>query len=312
MFYLTNAATAGSMEAVGVPEVEIPDVEETVSLFQKALPVILGYGKVLLICLLIFLIGRRLIKLIMKVIRRSFERSRMDAGASRFLTALASAVLNILLIVIVAQVLGVQTSSIVAIVGSAGLTLGLALQGSLSNLAGGVMILIRRPFIIGDYIITPQGEGNVHDIDIFYTRLRTLDNKTIVIPNGELSNSAITNATGCGERMLELVISVSYQSDIQKVKACLMEEISKQELVMADREKKVFVKELASHSIDIGVRMWVASDFYWELRWKLLEEIQARFRKEGIEIPFEQLDVHLAGAGDGMKNSRQPSEKVDS
>lgn len=293
MFYLTNAATAGSMEAIEVPQVEIPDVQETVSVLQKVIPVIWGYGKVILVCLLIFLVGRRLIRFVMKGIRRSFEKSRMDAGAARFLTTLVSAILNILLLVIVAQILGVQTSSIVAIVGSAGLTLGLALQGSLSNLAGGVMILIRRPFSIGDYIVTPEGEGTVHDIDIFYTRLRTLDNKTIVIPNGALSNSAITNVTGCGERMLELVISVGYQSDIQKVRECLLEEISAQEMVMEDREKKIFVKELGAHSIDFGIRVWVTSEDYWELKWKLLEEIQERFREEGIEIPYEQLDVHL-------------------
>lgn len=293
MCYLTNAATAGSMEAIEVPQVEIPDVQETVSVLQKVIPVIWGYGKVLLVCLLIFLVGRRLIRFVMKGIRRSFEKSRMDAGAARFLTTLVSAILNILLLVIVAQILGVQTSSIVAIVGSAGLTLGLALQGSLSNLAGGVMILIRRPFSIGDYIVTPEGEGTVHDIDIFYTRLRTLDNKTIVIPNGALSNSAITNVTGCGERMLEMVISVGYESDIPKVRKCLLEEISKQEMVMEDREKKVFVKELGAHAIDFGIRVWVTSEDYWELKWKLLEEIQGRFRAEGIEIPYEQLDVHL-------------------
>lgn len=301
MLYLTNAVTDGGVNVIEVTEPGLPDMKETVSWLQKALPAVWEYGKILLICLLIFLIGRRLIKFVMKGIRRSFEKSRMDAGASRFLTTLVSAILNILLLVTIAQILGVQTSSIVAIVGSAGFTLGLALQGSLSNFAGGVMILIRRPFVIGDYIITPEGEGNVYDIDIFYTKLRTLDNKTIVIPNGALSNSAITNVTGCGERMLEIVISVSYQSEIPKVKECLMEEVSKQELVMADREKKVFVKELASHSIDIGVRVWVASESYWELRWKLLEEIQARFRKEGIEIPFEQLDVHLTGVQEGMK-----------
>lgn len=290
-----------SEAAAAISEAEIPDMKKTFDFLGELLPKLWSYGKLILFAVILFIIGRKVIRLIMKGVSASFNKSRLDDGAASFLTGMINSILYLLLIVGIAGTIGIQTSSFVAVIGSAGIAIGLALQGSLSNLAGGVFILIRRPFRVGDYIVTKEGEGTVSDIDIFYTRLMTVDNRIIVIPNGGLADSAVVNVTGSGERMLDLVISVSYDAPIQKAKDCLIEEIKKQEYIMSDREQKVFVKELGAHSIDLGARAWVKSEYYWDVRWKLQEDIVLRFRKEKIEIPYEQLDVHVISgvSGDG-------------
>jgi small conductance mechanosensitive channel len=181
-----------------------------------------------------------------------------------------------------------------AVLGSAGLTVGLALQGSLSNFAGGVLILFMKPFQVGDYIITgAKEEGTVMGIDIFYTHLLTPDNKRIVIPNGGLSNSSITNVTREPVRRLDILVSVDYSEDILKVKEILSKLVEKEDMVEKDRPVDIYVSSFDTSAISIGLRVWTATECYWQLKWKLLEEIKAAFEENKIVIPFNQLDVNM-------------------
>ena len=198
------------------------------------------------------------------------------------------------LIFMAAERIGIQSSSIIALLGSAGVTLGLALQGSLSNFAGGVLILLMRPFKVGDYIVSQYGEGTVAVIGLVYTTLNTTDNKTVVIPNGSLSNSPITNATAEKFRRLDLTVGISYQADLKKAKDILLDIYTSHPKVLKDHPIQVFVDQLADSAVIIGGRGWTATDDYWQTRWDITEEIKLRLDEAGIEIPFNQMDVHVS------------------
>ncbi len=174
--------------------------------------------------------------------------------------------------------------------------LGLALQGSLSNFAGGVLILLLKPFEVGDYIIedTNKNEGTVKEIQIFYTKLCTIDNKTIVIPNGILTNNSLTNATAKDERRLDLKIDISYDADLKKAKLLIERILTEDEAVLQDEEINVFVDSLGESSVVIGARAWTKSEAFWPARWRILEEIKEQFDENGVEIPYRQLMVHMA------------------
>lgn len=247
----------------------------------------------LLIALLIFLIGRKLLKFLIKVIKRSLARTNTDEGVINFITSMGKVLGNIVLITIIAAYMGIETSSFVAIIGSAGLTIGLALQGSLANFAGGVLILVMKPFKMGDYIILPDHEGEVCGIDIFYTKLMTVDNRLIVIPNGTMANSSIINATKEDDRRLDIEVGISYSENIQKVKKILMDIVDREDKILRDKGISIMVKELASSSVTMGVRVWVETDNYWALRWDMMEKIKLAFDDNNIEIPYNQLDVHV-------------------
>lgn len=251
------------------------------------------FGLKLILALICLFIGKKLIKWIKKLINRSFERANMDEGVHKFLNSLIGISLNIILIVAVIGILDVQTTSLAAIVGSAGLTLGLALQGSLSNFAGGVLILIMKPFRIGDYIVANGMEGTVTSIDIIYTRLLTIDNQKVVIPNGGLANSNIVNVTNEEVRRLDLLIPVAYESDIKQVKLILSHLLEKQEFVMKEEPISIYVDNFLDSAISIGIRVWTKKENYWKLKWELLEKIKETFDKEKISIPFNQLDVNI-------------------
>lgn len=266
---------------------------EAVSWIQKLLPSVLLFGKKLLFALLFYWIGRRLIKWMKRILSRSFNRSNMDEGVAKFLLSMANISLHVVLIVVSISILGVETSSLAAVVGSAGLTLGLALQGSLSNFAGGVLILIMKPFRIGDYIKANGMEGTVTSIDIFYTRLLTVDNQKVVIPNGGLSNSDIVNVTNEEIRRLDLLIPISYQQDIKHIKKILGEVVDRQEFAIKEEPINIYVDSFMESSISIGIRIWTKKEDYWQLKWKLLEEIKEQFDANGISIPFQQMDVNI-------------------
>lgn len=272
---------------------DLPDVKETVSWLEKITPTILHYLKLFAICLVIFLVGKKLIQLILRIMKKSFEKAKVEEGLAGFLEKLAKIGLYLLLVTIVAGILGLETSSLVAVVGSAGLAIGLAIQGSLSNIAGGVLILLSKPFLVGDMISTPSGDGTVISIGMIYTRLQTVDNKMIVIPNGTLANGAITNITMEKDRMLDLEFDVSYDADLKKVKQLLGELVAQQKPVLKEKEPKVFVKALAASSVTIGVRMWVLTEDYWDVRWSFVEQVKELFTQNGIEIPYQQMDVHV-------------------
>lgn len=266
---------------------------ETMDWIEKMTPTLIKYGKLILMALILFLIGRKIIKLLTKGINKTFKKAGMEAGLCHFLNSLIRLLLNLILIVILAGFIGIETSSLVAVIGSAGLAIGLALQGSLSNFAGGVLILVSKPFVVGDYIVTPMGEGTVTEIGIVYTSLCTADNRVIVIPNGTLSNSSLTNVSAHAERMLDLEIGVSYDSELKKVMKLILDLINGQDMLLKDRDVNVFVKEFGGSSINIGMRFYTSGENYWNLKWKFQEELKEMFDKEGIEIPYKHVDVHV-------------------
>ncbi|MEG0108796.1 MAG: mechanosensitive ion channel, partial [Lachnospiraceae bacterium] len=185
--------------------------------------------------------------------------------------------------------------SVAAVIGSAGIAIGLALQGSLSNLAGGILILLLKPFVVGDYIIehNQNNEGTVKEIQIFYTKLATMDNKIIVIPNGSLANNSLTNVTGKDERRLDLQVDISYKADLKKTKQLIEQLLREDGQILVNQELAVFVDQLGQHSVVIGIRAWVKTEEYWNTRWRILEEIKETFEREAIEIPYNQLTVHM-------------------
>lgn len=279
---------------------EMAEVTKEVGRFtqyiEEHIPNMFGFGIRVLLALLFFFIGRIAVKWIRKLVRRSIQRSSADKGVEQFVDSVLKFGLYFLLLFFIAAGLGVNTASVAALVASGGVAIGLALQGSLSNFAGGVLILLLKPFEIGDYIIedTNGNEGTVKEIQIFYTKLSTIDNKTIVIPNGMLTNNSLTNASAKDERRLELKVSVSYESDIKKAKTLIESRIRQDAAVLKDEEILVFIDELADSGVVIGARAWVKNEEFWPAKWRLLEEIKGVLDREGIQIPYPQLTVHKA------------------
>ncbi len=258
------------------------------------LPALSGFAMDLLAAVLILIIGFKVVGAVRRMAERSFARMEMELSLRKFLLSLIQVVLYAVLIFMAAERIGIQSSSIIALLGSAGVTLGLALQGSLSNFAGGVLILLMRPFKVGDYIVSQYGEGTVAVIGLVYTTLNTTDNKTVVIPNGSLSNSPITNATAEKFRRLDLTVGISYQADLKKAKDILLDIYTSHPKVLKDHPIQVFVDQLADSAVIIGGRGWTATDDYWPTRWDITEEIKLRLDEAGIEIPFNQMDVHVS------------------
>lgn len=223
------------------------------------------------------------------------ERADADIGVKQFMDSLVKYSLYFILVVIILTFFGVTTASVVAVLGSAGLALGLAVQGTLSNFAGGVLILLLKPFHVGDYIIedTHGNEGTVTEITIFYTKLSTGDNKIIVIPNGSLANSSLTNVTHSEKRRMDLEVGVSYDSDLKKAKEIFYRLAEEEGDRLKSEEILVFVSELAASEVKIGLRFWVKTEDYWNVRWRLLESIKLSLDEAGIEIPYQKLDVQV-------------------
>lgn len=252
-------------------------------------------GIKLIIALFIFLIGRKIVKHFVKIMGRSLNKANLEEGTNHFLCSLTNVIGTIVLIFVVAGYLNFSTGPIVAALGSAGLAVGLALQGSLANFAGGVMILLMKPFCVGDYICALGAEGVVTRIDIVYTTICTGDNKSIVIPNGSLSNTEIVNVTKEPKRRVDLVIGIDYDEDIRRVKKILMDVVSKHELVLEEEDIQVYVNDFDSSAISMGVRVWTATENYWKVKWELQEQIKIVFDENNVSIPFDRLDVQLLG-----------------
>ena len=203
---------------------------------------------------------------------------------------------HLILIFNIATNFGVKESSVAALLGTAGVTIGLALQGGLENLSGGVMLLLFKPFQVGDYIIQDQAggtEGTVYKVEMFYTTLITIDNKHVIIPNGKLSNSTIINVTAQNLRNLEIKVGISYDSDIKKAKKLLQHILQEDPGTKSDKDMLVFVDELADSAVVMGLRVWVPTDKYWKIKWRLNEKIKESFDANGISIPYPQMDVHV-------------------
>lgn len=271
------------------------DVNQFVQLIQDNIPNIIGFGLKVVLTLVFFFIGSRLIKWLRKIVRKSFERTSVDAGVMQFVDSMLKFGLYALLIVIIATNFGIESSSIAALIASAGVAIGLAIQGSLSNFAGGVLILLLKPFAVGDYIVVPKEniEGSVKEIQIFYTKLATVDNQTVVVPNSILTNNSLKNVTARPERQLDLKVGIGYDSDLKKAKRLIQDMLYRDPSVIQDEEIKVFVDSLGDSAVVIGMRAWVNTEEYWNTRWRIMEEIKETFDAEGIVIPYNHLTVHM-------------------
>lgn len=287
--------TETTNEVTEVTQQTVKEVSRFAQYIQDNIPTLIGFGIRVLLALVFFFIGRILIKWIRKIVRRSIERSSADKGVEQFVDSVLKFALYFLLIFSIASKFGVDTTSVAALIASGGVAIGLALQGSLSNFAGGVLILLLKPFEVGDYIIEDSNgkEGTVKEIQIFYTKLSTIDNKTIVIPNGMLTNNSLTNATAKDERRLDLKLSISYSADLKKAKMLIENIIRQDESILKDDESVVFVDDLSDSAVVIGARAWVKNEEFWPTRWRLLETIKLTLDEHGVEIPYPQLTVHM-------------------
>lgn len=274
--------------------------------FKGWIPDITNFAVNVLLSIIIYFIGKKVINLLLKLVERSCIRAGVEEGAIRFINSVLRILLYIILALIIGDRFGVKSTSVVAILGSAGLAIGLALQGSLSNFAGGILLLILKPFKIGDYIIEHGNgnEGTVTNIDIFYTKLLTADNKMIAMPNGNLINSSLTNVTNEDIRRLDITVGISYDSDLKKAKQIIEDILIKDEARMNDRELNVFVSELAASSVILGGRMWVKTEDYWPAKWRIIELIKTTFDENNIILPYQQLDVTI------KNNSNQEDKKM--
>lgn len=307
MFSWINANWMSQIGNILAKSQEVSELEELEKITQPGVlksyleglaPGMLGFALRVVIAVIIYFIGGKIIKWIRKVLRRALERSNVDKGVRQFLDSCTKVALYFVLVIIVVNQLGIETTSVVAVLGSAGLTIGLALQGSLSNFAGGVLILIFKPFKVGDYIIedTHNNEGTVSEIMIFYTKLLTADNKVIVIPNGVLANASLTNVTKQEKRRLDLFVGISYDADIKKAKTVLQELLLQEPARTTNEEVNVFVEALEDSSVKIGCRVWVKAEEYWQAKWRLTESMKEKLEEAGIEIPYNQLNVSVTKA----------------
>ncbi|WP_310604521.1 mechanosensitive ion channel family protein [Anaerosporobacter sp.] len=276
----------------GVGDV-VEEVSKISKYWEKAQEGLMAFAVKLLIVLLIWFIGKKVIKVILHIFDKTFTRSNLESSVTSFLMAVIKAILYGILVAVLVDKIGMDTSSLVAILGTATLSVGLALQGSLSNFAGGVLILIMKPFRVGDYIVTPDKEGTVTGLDIFYTRMLTADNRLVVIPNGTLSNSNIINVTHEPVRRLDLAVSIDYSENIKKVRDIIDQLMREHELVLKDRDTQIFVNSFDPSAINIGIRMWVNTGDYWTLKCDILEKIKEAFDANNVTIPFDQLDVNI-------------------
>ena len=251
-------------------------------------------GLRIVLAILVLLIGMQLIKLIRKILKKALYRSHVDESAVHFIDSFSKYALYFLLIIFIASWLGVDAASIIAILGSVSVAIGLALQGSLSNFAGGVLILILKPFVLGDYIRDGAGnEGIVSGIDVFYTQLTTFDNKIIVLPNGTLANGCITNYTKCSKRRFDVKVSIAYKEDIRHAKEVLLAVLKEDEGILKNEEMVVLVDSLGDSSVNLIVRGWVKQEDYWPAIWRMTEKVKYALDDAGITIPFPQMDVHF-------------------
>ena len=272
----------------------VQDVNKFAQYFSDHLSDYIGFACKVVLALAAFFVGRILIRWVRKIVRKALEKSAVDTGVSQFLDSLLKFGLYFLLLFCIATKFGVDTASVAALIASCGVAVGLALQGSLSNFAGGVLILILKPFAVGDYIIedTNKKEGVVTEIQIFYTKLTTLDNKTVVIPNGILTNNSLTNVSAMKERLLDLRINITYESDLKIAKETVLSILTKNPLVKKDKDINVFVDELSDSAVVLGFRAWVDAVDYFPAKWELLEEVKLSFDANQIEMAYPQIVVH--------------------
>ena len=263
------------------------------NLWNQVSELLSSFGLSLFIALTILILGRQVVKIVIKVISSALERSNTEDTVRIFVTNLLNTLLMIVVFIAAINQLGIQTTSIIAVLGAAGLAIGLALQGSLSNFAAGILIVIYRPYKVGDYIQADNHLGTVDDIQIFSTVLKTPDNKLVIVPNGSIMNGSIVNFSNQDKRRVDIIASCSYEDDIDKVKSVLADILSQDDRILSEPEPRIAVSELADSSVNLIVRPWVKNSDYINVYYSLLEEIKKRFDQEGISIPYPQSDVHI-------------------
>lgn len=268
--------------------------KKSIDFIEKLTAFLADKAQILLSALIILVIGWYICKFICKIIRSSLERSRLDASVTSFINSMTKFGLRALLAIIVITKLGVDTTSIIALLTSASLAIGLAVQGSLANFAGGVLLLIMKPFSVGDYINDGCGhEGTVVAIEIIYTRLQTADNQTVCIPNGKLADSSITNLTHQTTRRADFEVGIAYNENIDRVRAVLLEVAQKSAYIDTASDPQVFVSSFDASSMKMVLRIWCATENYWPARFEIQENIKKAFDANDIEIPYEHLDVNI-------------------
>ncbi len=261
------------------------------------IPKALSFGLSVLLALLIWFIGSKIIRTVKKGFAKSCERHGVDVGVAGFLTKIISVICNVFLFVIILGLFGITASSLAAGVAGIGVTVGLALQGALSNFAGGCLILLLHPFKVGDYIVehASSKEGSVKEISIIYTTLVTPDGKTVVVPNGALAAASITNVTALGKRRMDVSVGISYTSDLKKARDILLKIGEGCDRRIKEDECYTLVADLGESAVKLELRFWVKNEEFWPVRFEILEDIKDAFDKAGVVIPYNQLDVHLDG-----------------
>ena len=267
--------------------------EQLSGYMDTAVELAMNYGPKLLLALLVLIVGLWIINRVVRVMNAGMERSDTEPTLARFLASLVSIGLKALLLISVASMVGIETTSFIAILGAAGLAVGFALQGSLANFAGGVLVLLFKPFKVGDFVEAQGVAGSVAEIQIFNTVIRTGDNKTIIVPNGAISNGIITNFSAQPTRRVDFVFGIGYGDDIVQAKSTLERLFSEDARTLSDPAVMVVVSELADSSVNITVRAWVDAADYWGLYFDMLEKVKQTFDAEGISIPFPQRDLHV-------------------
>ena len=275
------------------------NVEQSVGIVKQTMDDIVKWlinksGSVIAAFIFIF-IGIKITGLIVKLVKRGFDRSKIDSSVAGFLLSVIRIMGYILVFITAATIVGFEVTSFVAILGTASMAIGLALQGALSNLAGGVLILLLKPFKVGDYIVENNGhnEGTVESIDIFYTRLLTHDNRLVVIPNGTLTNSSLINVTSEAKRKLEVTIPVAYNTNLKKMKEVVLGILSEDDRILNNEPKDIFISSFDDSGMTIAIRAWAATTDYWSTLWDLRENVKAAFDENGIEIPYNRLEVEM-------------------
>lgn len=266
---------------------------DTAEVIMQIWPKILDAGMSLIWSLIFLFIGLKVIGVLRRILRGALERSSVDTGVVQFLDAFVKIAAYAVLILTLLARFGVQTTSFITLLGSAGVAIGLSLQGSLSNFAGGILILLLKPFVVGDYIVACGCEGTVTEISLFATTLHTADNRNVVIPNGTLSNSNIIDNSANETRRVDMTVDVAYNSDLKHAREVIESILSADEKVLKDPAPTVAVDALGDSGITILIRPWVKTEDYWEVKWRILEQVHNRLNEEEIDIPFPQMTVHL-------------------
>ena len=292
-----TAVETTDTEALEVTEVIPTSVEEVSQLWTQVQDLVAAWGLKVIAAIAIFIIGRWIAQGVRRVVRRVMEKAEVDPIIIGFTASIAYIALLAFVVIAALGQLGIQTTSFIAILGAAGLAIGLALQGSLANFAAGFLMIIFRPFKVGDFIEGAGVAGVVEAIQIFTTTLKTGDNKLIIIPNAKLSGDNIINYSAQETRRVDMTVGVAYDADLSRVKEILKEIVSKDERVLSDPEPMIAVAELADSSVNLVVRAWVKTADYWGVKFDATEMIKKRFDEEGIGIPFPQRDIHIVSGG---------------